>query len=165
MCSQCLCRSKKNPSWVITVFLEMLLFGGAKKKKGHIKAQMGDICMLIITEHQICVEWLSPSSSCSTVVSQNYWVFINSSVLCKRSKTLSVIPFRMVQHQIWKGMLMPCFSPICQKLLDDIGLYRTISWIVWVCTRSHLLLSQIFHHVSQRCLSFVFPSLVSFCWY
>lgn len=154
----------------------MLLFGGAKKNnKGHIKAQMGDICMLIIAEHQICVEWLTPSSPCSTValifqpllsfVPQTYWVFINNSVLCTRSQTLRVISFRMAQHQIWKGMLMPCFSPICQKLLDDIGLYRTISWIVWACTRSHLLLSQIFHHVSQRCLSSVFPSLVSFCWY
>lgn len=41
---------------VITVFLEMLPFGGKKKTEGHIKAQMGDICMLIITDYQICVE-------------------------------------------------------------------------------------------------------------
>lgn len=49
-------------SWVITGFLEMLPFGVGKKRKiqVHIKAQMGDICMLIITHRQISAARLRP---------------------------------------------------------------------------------------------------------
>lgn len=38
-----------------------------EKTEGHIKAQMGDICMLIITDLQICAEWLSSFCSTGTV--------------------------------------------------------------------------------------------------
>ena len=46
---------------------------GEKKTEGHIKAQMGDICILIITDLQIRAEWLA--SFCSTrTVNINHFV-------------------------------------------------------------------------------------------